>query len=80
MGTGTLAAAVLGGVACGISPPGGGCHYPTTEPQGGQSQIREQLYQRSSGTTAKVLGANLEIQQRDLTKSPVNLTLKVSRI
>ena len=34
---------------------------PTTEPQGGQSQIGEQLYQRSSGTTAKVLGPTTDL-------------------
>ena len=28
LGTGALAATVLGGIACGINPPGGGHHYP----------------------------------------------------
>ena len=32
-GIGALAAADPGGVACGISPLGGGRHYPTIEPR-----------------------------------------------
>ena len=55
--------AVLGSMACGISPLAGGLHYAPSRspyvPQVGDPQAEEQLDERSSYTVAKVLGLTL---------------------
>lgn len=46
---------------CGISPVGGGCHWPLQNSQVSDPSTGEQLYNKSSHTVAKFLGSTTDL-------------------